>query len=70
MDMDDVAPTGSSMFFISLLYEPDYLCSRFFFFSAGQPSVVDPAPLPRDESGSTHGKSRSVIYATSLFSYI
>ena len=50
MEVDDVAPTGSGTFSISLLNEPDDLCSRFLFFSAGQPSVMDPAPPSTSDS--------------------
>ena len=45
----------------------DYLCSSFLLFSAGQPSVMGPAPLPTENSGGTHGKSRPVIYKASRF---
>ena len=69
MDVDGVALTGSGMFPnpISSLYEADNLCSSFLFFSAGQPSVIDPTLLPTDNSGSTHGKSRPVISKAPCF---
>ena len=38
----------------------------FFFFSAGQASIVDPVPPPIDQSGA-HRKSRRVIYKDTLF---
>ena len=67
MDVDDVALTGSGTFSISLLYEADYLCSQFPFFSAGQPLVMQLVLLPTDDSGSTHGKFRPVIYEMLCF---
>ena len=67
MEVDDAAPTGSGTFSISSLNEPNDLCSRFLFFSAGQPSVMDPALPSTSDSGSTHGKSRHVIHEASVF---
>jgi len=67
MHVDDVGPTGSGTFLISLPYEADYLCCSFLFFSAGQPLVVDPVPLPTENSGGTHGKSKPVIYKAPHF---
>lgn len=48
------------------LYNPNNLRRRFLLFSAGQPSAVDPAPSPIDDSGA-HGKSQPVIYEDSFF---
>ena len=67
MEVDDAAPTGSGMFSISSLNEPNDLCSQFLFFSAGQPLVMDPALPLTSDSGSTHGKSRHVIHKASVF---
>ena len=67
MDVDDVAPTGSGMFPISSLYEPNYLHSRISFFFAGQPLGIDPALLLTADSGSTYGKSTPMIHEASLF---